>query len=102
VHEVEALLAHPREQSRFARGLHGVPAHVWHDGRAQPLNNTWPLAATLRLDSVLDPAREQHLKPHADAQDRSTTGKSTTDDLRTVDGAETGHARGVGADSGND
>ena len=54
----------------------GVPPHVRYDGRLQPLDDAGPLVAALGLDAVLDPALEEDLHAHADAEHRPATGQA--------------------------
>ena len=74
--------ARPRRR-RTARSpsgdLDGVPAHVRHDRRLQPLDHARPLVAALGLDAVLDAALEQHLHADADAEHRPPAGEPATD-----------------------
>ena len=61
----------PANSAVPAGDVDGVPAHVGHDGRLEPLDGARPLVAALGLDAVLDAALEQDLHADADAQHRT-------------------------------
>ena len=102
VHEVEALVLDAVEEHAARRDVDLVPAHVRQDGGLQLLDHAGPLAAALGVVAVLDAAVEEDLHPDADAEHRTATGEAAADDPGAVDGLEALHARGEGADAGDD
>ena len=93
----------PRRGRRTARcpsgRLDGVPAHVRHDRRLEPVDRAGPLVAALGVDAVLDAPLEQDLHADADAEHRAAAGEPAADDLVAADAAQPCHARGERADA---
>ena len=73
-----------------------------HDRRLQPLDDARPLVAAVGLDAVLDPAGEQDLHAHADAEHGPAAGEPPADHLVAPYAAQAGHARRERADAGDD
>ena len=102
VHEIEPLPLEPREQPRPRRDGHRVPPHVRQDRRLELLDDARPLAEPLGPHPVLDALVEEDLHPDTDAEYGPTAGEPTSDERRSADPAQPGHARSERTDAGDD